>query len=113
MDTIAKQAEGNWQRLLHVWLMLNRQQREALLSVGTDFGKLGPKALSVVTDTTARLAVGAEQYKDDFDKPREWLIEALNEAIDNNAYLMMALRQMIDVDKKTKSSPVNKKPRAA
>jgi hypothetical protein len=87
-------ARENWQRLLKVWLTLTNDKRDALLAIAEPLQKLGPNAIGIVQATAERLAVGADQYKEDFTGDRDWMIESLSEMLDNNAYLMMALKQL-------------------
>ena len=60
--------------------------------LGRAWSKLGPRARLVLVQIAERLEAGAEQYRDDFEKRRDWRREALEEALDQAVYAARGLQ---------------------
>jgi hypothetical protein len=56
-----------------------------------NYRTLGPTAREVLMLTSRRLAHGKRQYNDDFDQPRDWARETLEEAADQAIYAQVGL----------------------
>ena len=89
-------ARENWQRLLHVWLNLQNDQRDTLLEIGNSIKSIGPNGMQILNMVAARLALGAARYGD-FDKPRDMRAEGLEEIFDGLVYLGRSLIKQTEV----------------
>lgn len=70
--------------------------------IDTAAKELGPRALGILASIAERLAMGAKQYGDFDDKPRDWLAETVEEQLDSVVYLTMALtksRELAEQDR--------------
>ncbi len=81
------------------WTFLNDEQRDTLVLLADMLEKLGPTALRVILMQTERLVVGRETYNDDFEKDRDWLIESLQECLDNQTYLTVKILKLLEKER--------------
>lgn len=62
---------------------------EALSRLRQAVEPLGPNALRVLVHIAERLAVGAKEYRSDFDEGRDMMREAYQEGLDLLVYLVV------------------------